>query len=360
MGEVLASYPFTKLLLETFPKSSVLYTVVTETGIARVRELFNGKVSVIRFPFDSYRHLTRIHRVFRPDAVFIIETEIWPNLLLSAYERNVPLFLLNARISRNTVSRFRLIKRLSRFLLNTFTVIFARSAHDAKMFVEAGADPSRIIVTGSLKYDTISRPLKGITRQELGFSENDFIITFGSVRSREFADVVEAIKIIVDSVDAGIVVAPRHLKNVPVLKNMLVSEGLKVALRSRKEPADGKILLLDTIGELWDVYHLSNLAFVGGSLADYGGHNVLEPAYAGIPVIFGPHIWNIRDYAYPMMEAGVAFRVFDGKELGQLAVSFARDPEKAARIGRKAREFVKQRAGVSKRILERVRRYIRV
>lgn len=353
---MLASYPFTKLLLETYPNVNVFYTVVTDTGIARARELFGNRVMVTKFPFDSYRHLSNIHNALHPKALFVIETEIWPNLLLSAHERGVPIFLLNARISTNTVSHLRLIKRLSRYLLSAFTIIFARNKTDARLFTMAGADPSRIVVIGSLKYDTIQRPLKGLTRKELGFSDDRFVVVFGSVRSREFNDVVRAMQAIKG--ETGMVVAPRHLKNVPALVNLLRKHGFEPTLRSEKRPCNDGVLILDTIGELWDVYHLSNAAFVGGSLANYGGHNILEPAYAGIPVIFGPYIWNVEDYAYPMMEEGIAFRVYDGDELGRVLKELVRSPSKAASIGRKAREFVRKRAGVSRRILEMVKPYI--
>ncbi len=358
VGEVLASYPFVQLLMKTYPDSRIIYSVVTETGMGRLKELFGNRVKGFRFPFDSYRHFSRIHRNFKPDALFVVETEIWPNLLLSASERGVPIFLLNARISRSTVSRLRVAKRLARLLLNSFTVIFARNGLDARLFIEAGASPSKIIVVGSLKYDTISRPLKGIRREELGLRTDDFVVVFGSIRSKEFGEVMKAVKIVVESTDAKLILAPRHLKNVKTLSGMIADAGLDFGLRSDRKRPGARIIILDTIGELWDIYHLSDLAFVGGSLADYGGHNVLEPAYAGVPVIFGPYVWNIQDYAYPMLENGIAFRVFDGEELGRLIADFAADPAKARTIGEKARQFVKARSGVSKKILRYVREHI--
>ncbi len=356
MGEVGTSYPFVKLLIESYPDVKILYTVVTETGIVRARELFKNNVVVVRFPFDSYKQLMMLHRLFNPVALFVIETELWPNLLLTSRDRNIPVFLLNARISRYTVSRLRVVKRLARYILDTFTLIFARNSNDARLFTMAGANPSKIVVTGSLKYDTIWRPLKGITRDELGFSENRFVVVFGSVRSKEIGHLMTAVKMVADR--AGIVIAPRHMKNVPSIEKMLRSMGISFVKRSEHRPADDSVLILDSIGELWDIYHLADAAFVGGSLADYGGHNILEPAYAGTPVIFGPYIWNVEDYAYPMIKEGVAFRVYDGEELGKTLLHLIENPEKAKNIGQKARKFVCRRSGVSRRILKHIKPYL--
>jgi len=357
VGEVNASLPLIQFFHNRFPDIPILYTVMTKTGQNRARTLlkFKCNTQVIPFPMDHPPSLKQIYKNFDPFALIVIETELWPNLTLLSQRFGVKSYLVNARLSQKTLPRYLLIKRIMSKVVNSFDLIFARYEEDKEKFLMLGAKPEKILTVGSLKYDIQLSSIassKRLKRSDLGYKDSDFIVVFGSIRSKEEDEIVEAIKKLDlhRHPDIKVIVAPRHLDRAPHFASKLRDAGIKFVFRTQGFNPNGRILILDTIGELVAFYRIADVAFVGGSLANYGGHNILEPASCGVPVIFGPFVWNVRHEAKGLLLCKGGFLVKNADELASLILRLRDDISTLIEAGINAEKFTREKAGVAKKI----------
>ncbi len=300
-------------------------------------------------PFsDNPRFVRRVLR--RASAVVVAEAELWPNLIFGARESGVPIFLVNARVGPGTRRWSKFFPGALRKLYSNFTRIFPRGEAEAAELLKLGVPEGVLGPAGDLKLDAVERA-EPLSPEELGLDPGLPVLVLGSLRPGEFeaaAKVAEAL-----AGKAQVVLAPRHLEALPELLRLL-----KVPYSLRSEGGGGPVLVLDTYGELGRVWGLARAAFVGGSLAPFGGHNLLEPALWGVPVAFGPHFENQREAAEGLLEAGGGFLVKGAEELVSLFEKILSNEELWARASEAARVFAERRRGAAERVFQEILKYL--
>jgi 3-deoxy-D-manno-octulosonic-acid transferase len=355
VGEVAAAAALVRALRQRHPAVPIVLTTATPTGRAQAATLFGAAVEVRFLPYDTVGSVRRFLERIRPRAAIIMETELWPNLLHECGRRGVPVLFASARLAARSVPRYRRFGALfSSGLHNAW--VAAQSSADAGRFVALGADPARTHVVGNLKFDTqlgetVTENGRELRRRYLGARP---VWTAGSTHEGE-EDLLLDAQVELERAVRGalLVLVPRHPQRFEGVAALLERRGLVFDRRSRSETVrpEAQVLLLDVMGELTTCYAASDVAFVGGSLVPVGGHNLLEPAALGVPVITGPHTQNGPEIARLLIEAGGALEVADGVALAAAAGRLLADPALRERMGENARRFVEAHRGSLARLL---------
>ena len=357
VGEVGAAAPLIRALRERYPYRSILVTTYTPTGYATVARQFGETVRHAYFPYDLPVIVRRFLRHFRPCMLLLMETELWPNVIHECRAAGIPVLLVNGRMSERSARRYRAFRGLCASMLAEVTSFAAQTRADAARLTTLGADPGRITVTGSLKFDVHLPPSifeEGASiRRELGASRA--ILMAGSTRQGEEELLLQALRQLRHQFpELLLILAPRHPERFDSVAELLKREGWRFVRRARGEAVmpGTEVLLLDTMGELLKFYAATDLAFVGGSLMPLGGHNVLEPATVGVPVLAGPHLFNFAEIAEKLQMAG-ALRLVEGPEaLARSAAEWLGDSDARDRAGRAGREIVAHNKGATRAVLE--------
>jgi 3-deoxy-D-manno-octulosonic-acid transferase len=356
VGEVQAAAPLVQRLRERSPPIPILVTTVTPTGAARARSLF-GRGAEVRFvPFDIPGAVRRFFERSQPRLAVILETELWPTLYHECGRRGVPLVLASARISPRSVGRYRWLVALFRETLSHGIVIAAQSAGDAERFLSIGANPARTHVIGNVKFDFAfpSETLfRGRAIRERHAAARSVWVA-GSTHAEEEDILLEAHRLLrLRDPEALLMLAPRHPNRFSEVATWLDRGAVPFVRHSSATPctASTEVLLVDTLGELLDFYAACDVAFVGGSLVPVGGHNLLEPASLGRPILTGPHNFNGEDIARLLFERGAARVVTDAGALSRELAALLTQPEERARIGALGRAVVEENRGALGRLL---------
>jgi 3-deoxy-D-manno-octulosonic-acid transferase len=361
VGEVQASAALVTTLRERYPAIPVVVTTLTPTGATRAKTLFKDLAQVRYIPFDLPGSVRRFFNRVQPRAAVIFETELWPNLYHQCGRRRIPLVLASARISSRSVSRYRRLGSLFRDALSRGVVVAAQGEGDADRFKSLGADPDRTHVTGNIKFD-FSVPLdmgeRGRQLREFYASTRPMWVA-GSTHGGEEDIVLEAQRIVRGAHPrALLVLAPRHPPRFDEVAYGLQRAGIRFVRRSQRlgEKAGAaagfaEVLLVDTLGELLEFYAAADVAFVGGSLVPIGGHNLLEPAALGLPVLTGPYTANSADIATLLVARGAAEVVHNADELGDRVSMLLSDPDERDRIGALGRDSVDSNRGALGKLL---------
>ena len=356
VGEIKGAQSIVAGLRESFPGIEVVVSSTTNTGLNIARELFPSNV-VLRFPIDLSLVLRRFLRRVEPAFVVLIELEIWPNFLRECNRCRVPVVVVNGRITDWSHSRYLCFRRLMP-QFNRISLFCVQSELYAKRFGALGVDPRRILITGNVKADglRIGRvdPGEELTRL-LGPREGQLVLVAGSTHEPEERFVVRAWREGVP--DARLILVPRHPGRSPGIVRELAREGCAARVLSRlrtgeESPDPGEPVLVDTIGELERVYGLADLVFVGGSLIEHGGQNMLEPAAQGLPVLFGPHVSNFLHESRLLLDARAARQVSDAGELARCLRELAGDPERREAMAHAGLETVESPKGAARKTLE--------
>lgn len=363
VGEVLAGQPLAGALRERLPAAHFAISTTTETGQARAREQLDWMAAHFYFPLDLPRTTERVVAALRPALVVILETEIWPNFLRACARHGVPVVLANGRLSDRSFARYRRLGAATGDVLRRFTLCLMQSGEDAARITALGAPPERVIVAGNLKYapqDAVERTrrerIASALRGQFGFGDGRPCIVAGSTMDGEeaiLAEVFARLRATPRLATCRLLVAPRHPERFADVERELRRFGWRVARRTQPQPDDvqADVILLDTVGELAAAYHWADVAFVGGSLAPRGGHNILEPAAAGRPVVTGPHTENFRAVLDRFRAADAVRQLTPGPPDAlrrQLAATFEAlltDPPGAAELGRRAQATWAQESG---------------
>jgi 3-deoxy-D-manno-octulosonic-acid transferase len=365
VGEVQATVPLVRALEERFPDKRILVTTVTPTGAARVRQLYQGSVEHCYIPFETPRAVTRFFDAVKPEIALIMETEVWPNLYHECGQRDVPLVLVSARISPRSVNSYRRFLPLFRETLSYGIVIAAQSEADADRFRSLGAAPERTWVTGNIKFDielsdSILQDGKAFREQNFGLRP---VWIAASTHDREEEQVLAAHKIVQERYpDVLLVLVPRHPERFPNVASLLSRDGWNFTRRSDNElcTAEAAVFLVDTMGEVPLFYAASDIAFVGGTLVPVGGHNLLEPAALGCPVVTGPHLHNTLDIARMFDEVGASKTISDPHSLGSVILELLANPDQARKIGGRGKDLVQQNRGSLDRLMRLLKPLITV
>ncbi len=340
VGEVNGMIPFLRRFREAY-SGPLWCSATTRTGLARLRASLQDLpgVDMFRFPLDHPPYLADIF-ARHPRALALIETELWPGLLQGVRKHRIPLLILNGRMRHRTYQMYRWIPSI-RSALSGVRRAYVQTQWDAYRFAMLGVPRNRIRVTGNWKMLFPHRSDHPLTRSDLGLSESDPVVILASVRSREEELALRLIRQ-VHATHPGVrfLLAPRHLDRLPMIHVRLERMGLGYRRWSEGVARwDTPVLVLDTLGELLRFFPLGHLAVVFGSFAPYGGHNLLEPISAGVPVVFGPYIQNVRDMAARILRAGAGIQVSDGVELVHTLRNCLTDTDLLARLRAAAQAF---------------------
>jgi 3-deoxy-D-manno-octulosonic-acid transferase len=360
VGEVQAAAALVFALRERYPQTPVLVTTFTPTGAARARALFGSTAEVRFLPFDLPGAVRRFLDRAHPQLAVIIETELWPNLYRQCRQRRIPLVIASARLSRRSSDRYRRLGALFRETVAGGVIVAAQGEGDAERFRALGAAAERTHITGNLKFDLTLPPdidQRGRMLREQ-YAPSHAIWVAGSTHGGLEEEAVLEAHRHVGSVHTGalLVLAPRHPNRFGEVAGWLERQGIAFARRSQPSDAPAvqgglKVLLLDTLGELLYFYAAADVAFVGGSLAPIGGHNLLEPAALGLPVLTGPNNSNGEDVARLLLDCGAAEIVADGARLGTRVAELLADGPLRMEMGRRGRAAVDRNRGALEKLL---------
>ena len=357
VGETQAALPVINSLLERHPHATVLVTTTTPTGSARVRAALGDRVQHVYLPYDLPGAVGRFFDRVRPRIGIIMETELWPNLFRAARRRHVPLVVANARLSERSARGYRRVRTLTASVLEDVHLIAAQSEADARRFLDLGAAPDRVIVTGSVKFDmkisAQAREAGRAIREAVGNSRSVWVV--GSTHEGEDEQILDAFRRVRERhPDCLLILVPRHPERFRRVGEQCRRAGFRVASRSVDGVPDPltEIFLGDTIGELVAFYAAADVAFVGGSLVATGGHNPLEPAALGVPVIFGPHMFNFAEVSGLLLDAEAAWQVADAPTLAERVSALLADANLRTETGARAEAVVERNRGALRRMVE--------
>lgn len=364
MGEVNAAEPLINALRKRYPASPVVVTTVTPTGSERVRQLFGDSVFHVYLPYDLPFAVRRFLSHIRPRLAVIVETEIWPNLYFTCGRRGIPLMIVNARLSERSMRGYRAMRGVVRSALRCVQAIAAQSDSDAARYLELGADPAIITVSGNLKFDmpVPGAAVDGGRRMREQWGRMRPVWMAASTHEGEEMPVLEAHLAVLQRLpDALLLLAPRHPERFRQVEHSVRELGFSVGTRSaHRVPAPAhQVFVIDAMGELMPFFAAADLAFVGGSLVPIGGHNVLEPAALSRPVLVGPHTFNFEQITLALLRGGGGQRVPKAEALGPQVLQLLRDPDLRAAMGRRACEVFESERGAVDRVMELVEALLR-
>lgn len=357
VGEVLTARALLPELRQRYPRLRLFLSTTTITGYQVARNNLQYVDEVFYFPFDFGFIVRRTLRLVQPRLFIMMETELWPNLLRACRAAGVKTLLVNGRISARSYPRYRLVRPFFRRVLANVDRFCMQSDESARRISDIGAEPSRVTVTGSLKFDSLQFPGlaaaadRGQNRVLRYFrvSPDRPVIIAGSTLKGEEEPVLEAFqRIRATRPDALLVIAPRKPERFDEVERLARTLGWNVVRRTElRVDADPRfdVVVLDTIGELAQLFQIATVVFVGGSLVDAGGHNILEPAVFGKPIVFGPHMQNFAEIAAAFTTSAAGIQVANGHELETTLLELLDDPVKRASLGAAARALVEANRG---------------
>jgi 3-deoxy-D-manno-octulosonic-acid transferase len=357
VGEVQAAAALIRELRQRIPGIEVLVTTVTPTGAQRVHALFGQEVRHGYLPYDLPGSVRRFLDRIRPAIAIIVETEIWPTLYHELGRRQIPLMMASARVSTRSVARYRRMASLFREALSQGVLIGAQSAVDAQRFRSIGAAPERVLVTGNVKFDMEIPPATidaGRDFRERHATGRPVWIAGSTHEGEEEAVLAAHDRVRSHHPTAVLILAPRHPQRFDAVRSLLRKRGRGFTQRSSGQApgAADDVFLVDTLGDLQMFYAAADVAFVGGSLVPVGGHNLLEPAVLGMPILSGPHTHNAQDIAELLLQSGALRIVRSREDLAQRVSDYFDDPDRARQDGARGREAVAQSRGAVGRLVE--------
>jgi 3-deoxy-D-manno-octulosonic-acid transferase len=356
VGEVLAISGLATELTKRFSQHRIVISTTTDTGQKLARTRF-GEENVFYFPLDFAFAIRPYLRLLQPRLVVIAETEFWPNFLRLAHASGARIVVVNARISDRSWPGYRRFRRLLTRVLQHVDLFLTQTAEDARRLEEIGAPPELVLATGNLKFDVpapAAPPIIASLRAAFQQANTSPVIVCGSAVEGEEPLLLQAfVSILASYPRAVMVLAPRHPERFDEVTELLNQLGVRFWRRSLwgGDPIVGGVLLIDTIGELAALYALADVAFVGGSLVPRGGHNIIEPALHGVPIVVGNHTENFRDIV-SLFQSRDAVRVVGPAELPLVLMDLISNPSERAELGRRAAETIRAQMGATQRTMQ--------
>jgi 3-deoxy-D-manno-octulosonic-acid transferase len=358
VGEVAAAAPIIRAVENILPETSFVISTTTEHGQALARERLGRIAACVYAPVDLIPVVRRALTVFKPNALIMVETEIWPNWLIEAGRMGIPTALVNGRISEGSFRRYRRIRPLIKYAVSPMRAFSMISRSDAQRIHRLGAPAHRLIVNGNAKYDGLADQVSDAIREGVmaayGLEDTTAVLVAGSTRGRENAMIIDAFRKLQQTLpESVLILAPRHLDRIPAVEVHLRTLGLKWQRRSDlDEPGavrTAPIVILDRIGELMAVYSVASVVFCGGSLVPKGGQNILEPAAWGKPVLYGPSMEDFSDAKILLEENGAGFQVDHSDSLAKTAAYLMQNAPVARAAGGRGQAVVQANTGAAAR-----------
>jgi 3-deoxy-D-manno-octulosonic-acid transferase len=362
LGEMSAAAPLLRALRLRFPEIPLVVTTATPAGRARAAALFEGDADIRFLPYDTPGSVKRFLARTRAIAAIIMETELWPNLLCECERRGIPVLLASARLSTKSVLRYRRFGSLFAGVFSKNLLVAAQSAEDAERFKSIGAAAERTLIVGNVKFDVgvDAGVVQAGRALRTAYAGTRPVWIAGSTHAGEEEQLIDAHAALLESMpNAVLLLVPRHRDRFASVAELLARRGVKFARRSRMAsgeeapqlPGESPVLLVDTIGELATLYASADVAFVGGSLVAVGGHNLLEPAALGLPVLTGPSHFNGKEIAQQLLARGAALEVQNAQDLAAVLQRLLAAPEMREKIGIIGKEIIAANRGSVARML---------
>jgi 3-deoxy-D-manno-octulosonic-acid transferase len=364
VGETQAAEPLVRRLQKQFPDLPIVLTTTTPTGSDRVKRLFGDSVIHTYFPYDLPFAINGFLNTLQPRLLVMMETEVWPNLLALCERQSIPTVLANARLSERSARGYARLGPFTRETFGRIGLVAAQSPADAERFLGLGLPSDRVRVTGSIKFDM---RLPASLREQAEAMRRTWggrpVWVAASTREGEDEQVLDAHRKVLRALpEALLVLVPRHPERFDRVALLCQREGFVAARRSTGEPCgpETRVLLGDTMGELTLFLAAADVAFVGGSLVPTGGHNVLEPAALGLPVVFGPHMFNFAMISRMLLAEGAALKVTSAAALADVVASWLSDANLRARFGENGLRVVEANRGALERLFDIIRGYLTI
>ncbi|GGE74596.1 3-deoxy-D-manno-octulosonic acid transferase [Streptosporangium jomthongense] len=355
VGETIAAAPMVRRLLARNPDITILMTAMTDTGLTQARKMFGDQVRYAYAPYDTPGSIRRFLNRANPRILVIMETEIWPNMIRQCRSRRVPVFLINARLSERSARGYERVKSLVAPIMRSISWVAAQAEKDAERFRRIGVAASKVAVTGSVKFDVdIPEAVHEASRQLRASLSSRPVWIAGSTHGGEDALLLAAHRqLLKEQPRALLILVPRHPERFEAVSELVRRQAFSLARRSLAEdPSRAQVYLGDTMGELMMLYGASDVAFVGGSLIERGGHNPLEPAGWGIPVLSGPHVFNFETIYQRLLDDRGVTMVADADELFHHLSILFRDEEVRQAGGQQALSVVNKNKGALDRVVD--------
>lgn len=357
LGEVIAVTPLIDCLLAK--QMRILITTMTPTGAERVQARFGDKVVHRYIPYDLPWAVRRFFKKIKPRLGLIVETELWPNLIYYATKSQIPLFLINARLSERSFKGYKKVEFLFKPVLNQFKFIFTQCSDDAKRYRGLGAEENRVIVLGNMKFDLQTQNINSelLLKLKSCWGAERTVVMVASTHDDEELQLLTRLKKLQDSLQNMILlIAPRHPERFQKVYQLCLAQGFNTGLRSQMETLnpENEIVVLDSLGELLGFYQISDYAFVGGSLVPVGGHNVLEPIAMRVPVFSGPHIHNFKTICRDLQEAQAIELAENADDLIEKIVVLHQDEAKKRRLVDNASKVLESNKGAVQRYMAQI------
>ena len=357
VGEAEALFPLARQIQQQHPDAKLLITTTTPTGSARVKAVMQESVEHVYLPYDIPCAVSRFIQCFKPRIAVIMETEIWPNLFAYCGKNDIPLYIINARLSEGSAKGYQKIPALTSSTLAHVKLIAAQTQDDANRFVAIGAQPARVKVLGNIKFDVKvpTEIIKQGLQLKAGLFEDRFVWLIASTHKDEEAIFLEIYKKIKPEIpELLLVIVPRHPERFGAVKKLCEQHRLAVVLRTSGEACHHHtdIYLADTMGELKLLYAAADVAFVGGSMIAAGGHNILEAAVIGTPIMFGPYMANFKDITEGALRQNAAIQCQNNSEVMRTIIALYADSTYRQSLAEKGKTFVRQNQGAITGILD--------
>ncbi len=367
LGEVVAVDPLVKALSKQYPHCSLVVSTVTETGREAVEQRLAGFATHCYFPLDFPWAVRAYVRCLQPSLLLVVETEIWPNLFKALSRLRTPIILVNGRLSSNSFKRYRYIRGFMKHVLSSVTMFLMQSERDAQRIIELGANPEIVSCSGNMKFDQVSDETvvdtTMVSRAIIDLADDEELLVAGSTHSDEEDQLLRCYKRLREKIsNLVLLIAPRHIERVQKVEEKIRNYGLSCSRKSQlqlsqdinKHRERGCVIILDTRGELASMYALGWLAFVGGTLTPVGGHNLLEPARWGIPVLFGPYTDHCAEVATLLCDAGGGIAVKNEQELYERIMQAYHDRSWTQQAGQAAKKVLLSHRGAVEKNFERI------
>ncbi|MGL5990844.1 MAG: lipid IV(A) 3-deoxy-D-manno-octulosonic acid transferase [Plesiomonas sp.] len=357
VGETLAAIPLVRALQSRYPALPITITTMTPTGSERVTATFGQQVSHCYLPYDLPDVMARFYRHLQPVLVVVMETELWPNMIHQAHQRGIPLIVANARLSERSAKGYGKIRSLMAQTLPEITQIAAQTTDDGARFIQLGLPKSHLTITGSIKFDISVSPELHVQSQQLRqqWAAQRLVWIAASTHQGEESLILQAHQALLHThPDLLLIIVPRHPERFAEVIAQTVGTGLSCITRSSGDiPTSAThVVIGDSMGELMLLYGIADIAFVGGSLIERGGHNPLEPAAHGIPIIMGPHRFNFKEIGEKLTTAQTLTTVSDAHSLTTTLQQLLQDSALRTTQGHNALAVLKQNQGALERLLQ--------
>ncbi|MDO6567788.1 3-deoxy-D-manno-octulosonic acid transferase [Alteromonas sp. 1_MG-2023] len=363
VGEVVAASCLIKQIMQTEPNTQITVTTTTPTGSARVRDIFGNTVHHFYLPYDLHTAMAKMIKRIKPKAVLITEVELWPNFIHACWKRDIPIMVINARMTDRSAKRYLKISKLFRPMLNKLTHICTQGQRDYNNYLMLGMPEARMTQTNNIKFDQAASTTQH-SQGFLGLSTLDGpIFVAGSTHDLEEQAMIDAVKTVWSStaVNLRLIIVPRHPERFDTVAKLLQQNKLNYVRTSEVDAVSShsKVILLDEMGKLNSAYSIASFAFVGGSIANRGGHNALEPAAFSIPVMMGPNTYNNPVICEYLEERGALTIVSNAQDIAARCEAWINDNDKLVKAGKAGRKVLEENSGALDKTLTVIKHNVR-